>query len=329
MGGYGVSFGDHRDTAEYTPVNEEQTNNRGELRAALRSLQGHIPGQRSLICPDSLLVVNGVLGWAQRWRRHKWHNTSGSVKHVDLWELILELTDRLRDEVKWLHVPSHIGIKGNGRADHLADVGRRRSPLAFGHISICPPPPPDEEPLEQDEESLWVWEEAEFSQPRSLEPAPWMPETPLPALMRTLTGLHPTPPTPLWDIEICTPAQTQKKARYIAAGHSHPFQPARHREGADHTPAVGSLVHTLYRVGPVRNTFRTPQSKSPLSPQASRQLRASLELVAMEGKAAPGPLDFEDSSQETRLVASALDSPSTASTVSCSSEGSRCVTPEC
>ena len=85
----------------------------------------------------------------------------------------------------------------------------------------------------------------------------------------------------------------------------------------------------LYRVGPVRNTFRTPQSKFPLSPQASRQLLASLELVAMEGEAAPAPLDFEDSSQETRSIASAPDSPSTASTVSCSTEGSRCATPEC
>ena len=70
VGGVGVQcvgFGDHRDMAEYIPVGEEQTNNRGELRAALRSLQGHRVGQRSLICLDSLLVVNGVFGWAQRW----------------------------------------------------------------------------------------------------------------------------------------------------------------------------------------------------------------------------------------------------------------------
>ena len=142
VGGYRVFFGDHRDTAEYIPLGEEQTNNRVELRAALRSLQGHKDRHQSLICPDSLLVVNGVLGRAQRWRRHGWQNKSGTVAHVDLWTQILHLVEKLGEAVKWLHVLSHIGIKGNGRADHLADVGRRRSPLLFGLISIRPPPPP-------------------------------------------------------------------------------------------------------------------------------------------------------------------------------------------
>ena len=55
---------------------------------------------------------------------------------------MLHLVEKLGEAVKWLHVPSHIGIKGNGQADHLADVGRRRSPLLFGLISIRPPRPP-------------------------------------------------------------------------------------------------------------------------------------------------------------------------------------------
>ena len=168
VGGYRVFFGDHRDTAEYIPLGEEQTNNRGELRAALRSLQGHREGHQSLICPDSLLVVNGVLGWAQRWHRHGWQNKSGAVAHVDRWTQILHLVEKLGEAIKWLHVPSHIGIKGNGRAEHLADVGRRRSPLLFGLISIRPPPPPtpeDEESDHEEEESIWGWEEECISQP--------------------------------------------------------------------------------------------------------------------------------------------------------------------
>ena len=66
---------------------------------------------------------------------------SGAVKHVGLWAQILKLVDQLGDAVKWLNVPLHIGIEGNGRADHLGDVGRRCSPLLFGHISIHPHPP--------------------------------------------------------------------------------------------------------------------------------------------------------------------------------------------
>ena len=99
VGGHGVFFGDDRDAAEFIPTDEDQTNDRGELRAVLCSLQGHQVGHRSLVCPDSLLVVGGVLGWAQRWRRHKRFHTTGKVKHIDLWTQILDLTDQLGDEV--------------------------------------------------------------------------------------------------------------------------------------------------------------------------------------------------------------------------------------
>ena len=70
VGGYGVFFGDPRDVAEPLPMDEEQTDNRGELRATLAALQGHRPGTQSLICPDSTYVVDGLLGRAQKWRRH-------------------------------------------------------------------------------------------------------------------------------------------------------------------------------------------------------------------------------------------------------------------
>ena len=85
VGGYGVYFGDSRDVAQPPPTDEAQTNNRGELRAALAALRGHVRGTRSLICPDSTYVVDGVLGQAQKWRRHKWQTSSGPANHMDLW----------------------------------------------------------------------------------------------------------------------------------------------------------------------------------------------------------------------------------------------------
>ena len=59
-------------------LGERRTNQQlGELRTALQNLQGCQAGQRSLICLDSLLVLNGVLGSGQRWRRRQCYNTSG------------------------------------------------------------------------------------------------------------------------------------------------------------------------------------------------------------------------------------------------------------
>ena len=77
VGGYGVYFGDSRDVAEPLPTEEVQTNNFAEFRAALAALGGHIRGTRSLNCPDSTYVVDGVLERAQKWRHHKWQNILG------------------------------------------------------------------------------------------------------------------------------------------------------------------------------------------------------------------------------------------------------------
>ena len=89
-------------------------------------------GKQTVICPDSLLVVDGALGKAQEWKRHGWVGSSGPVSHVDLWEEILALLAVCGHEVHWLQVPSHIGICGNHEADEIADVGRRKSPSYLG-----------------------------------------------------------------------------------------------------------------------------------------------------------------------------------------------------
>ena len=39
VGGFGVYFGDHRDTAQCIPTNQKQTNNRGELLAAIHAIR--------------------------------------------------------------------------------------------------------------------------------------------------------------------------------------------------------------------------------------------------------------------------------------------------
>ena len=78
---------------------------------------------------------------------------------MDLWEQILHFTDWLGDEVKWLYVPFHIRIKINGRADHLADVGLRRSPPLFGSQHTHTQETEDAPGIEED--LLWGWKENE------------------------------------------------------------------------------------------------------------------------------------------------------------------------
>ena len=81
-----------------------------------------------------------------------------------------------------------------------------------------------------------------------------------------------------------------------------------------------------------RTVISIPEIPSP-SPESQETLglhgeTQSLELVAMEGEEplSPHNLIFSTSSQGARSDDSAPASPSTASTVSCSMEGSRCFT---
>ena len=135
VGGYGVYYGDSRDVAEPLPPSERQTNNRGELRAALHAAL-HRNRHKHTFCSDSLLLVQGATGKAQKWRRHDWQGSGGPVSHVDLWSQILAAIEEAGAQVQWLHVPSHIGVIGNENADVLADMGRRKSPLLRGHITV-------------------------------------------------------------------------------------------------------------------------------------------------------------------------------------------------
>ena len=113
VGGDRVFFGDSRDMAWFIPTHERRSNNRGELLAALRVLLGKPPSKQTLIWPDSLLVVDGTLGKAQKWKWHRWVGLNGLVSHMDVSEEILSFLAVCGHEVHWLQVPSHIGIRGN------------------------------------------------------------------------------------------------------------------------------------------------------------------------------------------------------------------------
>ena len=98
------------------------------------------------------------------------------------------------------------------------------------------------------------------------------------------------------------------------------YLPPTHPEtGRGHgTPPSPDGAVTPYYVGPVRNTFRTPQQRSPLTPRVSQRLLETLALVVMDDSGEPV-------SPMSPLSESSCNSAAT--TVSCSIEGSWCVTP--
>ncbi len=112
---------------------EQATNNRMELTAALEALKALDKPHRVELVTDSEYLRRGVTEWIERWTANGWRTTSGTeVLNRDLWqELLAELE---RHSVSWRWVKGHAGDRFNERADTLASaaIGRPELPLADG-----------------------------------------------------------------------------------------------------------------------------------------------------------------------------------------------------
>ncbi|HUC27517.1 MAG TPA: ribonuclease HI [Streptosporangiaceae bacterium] len=101
---------------------ELTTNNRMELTAAIKALEGLTRKSTVRLHTDSSYVRNGVTGWLAGWKRNGWKTASKQpVKNEDLWRRLD--TAAGKHDVQWLWVKGHAGNPGNERADALANRG--------------------------------------------------------------------------------------------------------------------------------------------------------------------------------------------------------------
>ena len=121
-GGWGVLMisGDHR--KELCGGEEETTNNRMELTAAIMGLEA-LKGPSDIeLFTDSTYVRDGINKWIVGWKRNGWKTAAKKpVKNQDLWKRLDEAADR--HEVNWHWVRGHAGHPENERADALANQG--------------------------------------------------------------------------------------------------------------------------------------------------------------------------------------------------------------
>jgi len=98
------------------------TNNRMELTAVIRALEGLKRRAEVAIYTDSQYVKNGIETWIHGWKRNGWKTSDKKpVKNSDLW---LELERQAsRHDIVWHWVKGHADTPGNQRADELANRG--------------------------------------------------------------------------------------------------------------------------------------------------------------------------------------------------------------
>jgi ribonuclease HI len=98
------------------------TNNRMELMAAIEALKSLKRSCKLTLYTDSQYVRKGITEWIINWKKRNWKTAAKKpVKNDDLWRLLdMHVT---RHDVEWVWVKGHAGNLGNEAADQLANRG--------------------------------------------------------------------------------------------------------------------------------------------------------------------------------------------------------------
>lgn len=121
-GGWGALLRFNGHERELYGGEDETTNNRMELMAAIMALETLTERCHVDLYTDSKYVMEGINTWIANWKKNGWRTAAKKpVKNADLWQRLDEANGR--HEVSWHWVKGHAGHEGNERADELARMG--------------------------------------------------------------------------------------------------------------------------------------------------------------------------------------------------------------
>lgn len=101
---------------------QETTNNRMELMAAIQALEILKYPCRIKLYSDSKYVLQGITEWMANWKKRGWKTAAKKpVKNEDLWRRLDEVMQK--HTINWTWVKGHSGNIGNEKADQLANQG--------------------------------------------------------------------------------------------------------------------------------------------------------------------------------------------------------------
>ena len=98
---------------------ENSTNNRMELMAAIKALEFLDNNNKISLNTDSNYVKQGITTWILNWKKNYWKtSTKQLVKNKELWERLDNLNKR--KDIIWNWVKAHDNNKYNNQVDELA-----------------------------------------------------------------------------------------------------------------------------------------------------------------------------------------------------------------
>ena len=119
-GGWGAILRYNGKERELSGGENETTNNRMELTAAIKALSALKEPCKVRLVTDSKYVADGITqGWAESWQKNGWRKADKKpALNVDLWEELLKLLKIHDVTIDW--VKGHAGHSENERCDQLA-----------------------------------------------------------------------------------------------------------------------------------------------------------------------------------------------------------------
>lgn len=118
-GGWGVLLRMGRHEKELSGGEDDTTNNRMELTAAIKGLSALIEPCAVDLYSDSKYVLDGITKWVDGWQRNGWRTASKKpVRNADLWHELIDVS--AKHQIEWHWVKGHSGHPENERVDQLA-----------------------------------------------------------------------------------------------------------------------------------------------------------------------------------------------------------------
>jgi ribonuclease HI len=120
IGGWGaVILEINKDEIFLNGGNDNTTNNRMELTAAIEALKKIQNKKNIKLITDSKYLKDGIQSWIINWKKNGWKTAAKKpVKNKELW---IELDNLIsKHSITWEWVKGHAGNKYNEKADYLA-----------------------------------------------------------------------------------------------------------------------------------------------------------------------------------------------------------------
>ena len=120
IGGWGaVILENEKDAIFLNGGNDNTTNNKMELKAAIESLKFFREKKEIKLVTDSKYLKDGIQSWIHNWKKNGWKTANKQqVKNKELWTELDFLSNKF--EIKWNWVKGHSTDKLNNEVDLIA-----------------------------------------------------------------------------------------------------------------------------------------------------------------------------------------------------------------